>query len=282
MLNVPILNTSVLNSGTPAPAGASAADTEAIEFDGYGLQNTAIISELILTDSAPSRDVVSFKTPRRDGGGILAADFAGRSVVVRGIIKAASASALATAMDTFKKRVCKQEKNLDINLNDTVRRCTATLVNPQSIFGRRQGYHITDCPFDLEFLSMDPFFKEVDYTASSELSKTDLSLNKDVVNQGSWKSDLDMVIIVDAATSITALTVTNNTNDDALTITENINAGDVIRIMGSTKSVTINGTEVEYSGTFPELETGDNSLTFAWTGTSLTWNLTVKHKKTYL
>lgn len=282
MLDALLLDEAMLDAGAPTPHALVVADYEDLEFDGFGLQNTAIISQLILRDSPPSRDVTSYRTPRRDGGGILGSDFAGRSIRVRGILSESTAAALDDAVDEFKRRLAPSEKVLSIKVNGAIRQCVATLVNTQGIFDRRESYHVSTTPFDLEFLSTDPNWRDPEYTSEDHLSQTSLNVIAGMNNVGSWKADLVLVILIEAATAITALNVTNGENDEAITITRSFAAGDVIIIDGETKSLTVNGVEVEYSGIFPRAEPGDNPVEVTWTGTSLTWNLTVKHKPTYL
>lgn len=284
MLNSLLLNTAMLNAGTPVPTALTAADYDALEFNGYSLQDSDTISSEILAFSAPARELVTFRTPRSDGGGWNGDFFRERRIKVSGIIKATTSALLETELDTFKKNMVTSRGNLDLKVNGEVRRIVATLENPQDMFMRRQGYHITFSPYDLTFLALEPMWHSIDYTERASENVSQLAFTDDIEVTGSYKAQPVVVLIVEAATAVTAINFTNNTNGDEIEITPSggFSVGDVLIVDAEEKSVMLNGVEIDYDGVFPELEIGTNNYTITTTGTSVQYTATVKYRETYL
>jgi hypothetical protein len=288
MLNTQPLNTAPLNSLTPTPEGAGAVVYDDLMFNGYSLQpgDSSLVTETIESDSAPTRETPSFNTPRYDGGSFLGDYFRQRRVRARGIISAATSALLEVALDEFKQAMTAREGNLDRKQPGTgdVRRIRATLVNTENIFARREGFHITFCPFDLEFLSLEPMWHDIDYT-SLTFESVDLAPGYGIAaeNVGTYKTQPVIVLIVESATAATGLAFSNTTTDEEISASGlTIAAGDIIVIDSEAKSFTLNGVEVDYDGAFPELASGDNVLSLTATATALVTTATLKYKNAYL
>lgn len=282
MLNAIILNTGQLNSGTPLPFALTATSYDDIEFNGYSLQDATIISSDVLAYSGPRRQLITFDIPRADGGGWNGDYFRRREITVSGIIRESSREALEDTLDEFKRAMCRGQGVFTLKVNDEVRQIIATLQNPEEMFARRQGYHITFAPFDLTFLSLEPMWHSLDYSSVGFEGITDLSFPGEIVVEGTYKAKPVIVIVIDAASGLTGVTFENLTNGNAMTIAAVLVAGDVVRIDSEQKSVTVNGVEVDYDGIFPDLETSNNSFTIDFAGTSVNYTATVKYRKTYL
>lgn len=280
-MNTSPLNSAPLNSAPPTSI-LTVADYSILEFDGYSLQTTEIISKTIRADSAPNRELVRFSTPRDHGGRIIGDYFRERRIQVSGIVKSSTADALQTTLDTMKRRLSVGQANLDYKVNGAVRRIPATLANPEQIFAQREYYHITYCPFDLEFLALDPFFHDLEYTSYTNVGVTNLAYSNNVENLGTFKSQAVLVFIIGSATSVTALEFLNNTNSQGIEVAAAFAAGDILTIDGEERSVTLNGVEVDYNGIFPVFEYGTNSYTVNTTGTDIEYTMTAKFKQSYL
>ncbi len=280
-MNTNQLNAEQLNSLQALSGGGAVADFDDLEFDNYSLQDSRIISTIIRDSSTPARELVTFRAPRTDGGGIIGNYFRERKILVSGVVKKDSAALLETELDTMKRRLTLAEGNLDRKINGTVRRIKATLSNPDQMFARRDGYHITICPFDLEFLALEPMWHDINYTSSTQ-TVTNVSFSETVENLGTYKSQAVLIVIIDTATAITAFQFSNTTSSQNLSITRSFSAGDVIIIDGENKSVKVNGTEVDYTGVFPELLYGSNAYSLTATGSAISYISTIKFKKTYL
>lgn len=282
MLNAIILNTGMLNSGSPLPSALSASDFDNLEFNGYSLQDDDHVSSVIEAFSTPSRELVTFKIPRADGGGWNGDYFRERRVKVSGIIEKATNALLETEIDTFKQEMCTPQAFLDLKVNGEVRRIVATLEDPERMFARREGFHVTFAPFDMTFLAIEPMWHSLDYETQTYEDIVLLSYPDEIEVTGSYKAQPVIVVILQAATSVTAIAFENTTNGDAIEVTDSFAAGDVLTIDCEEKSVSVNGVEIDYDGIFPELNIGINEFVIDVTGSAVEYTATVKYRKTYL
>lgn len=280
-MNNSLLNDFLLNSESPTVA-VLASSFDDIEFDGFSLQSADVISEEIVIYSSPSRDLITYKVPRNDGGRLNGNYYRERRVKVTGVIKAASRVLLETAIDTFKRRMHTPEGNLDLKVNGEIRRIPATLQNSGEIFDDRKGYHINITPFKLEFLALDPFFHDIEYSAETSENITNLAFPITVENLGTIYARPVITIIFEAASAVTDFTFANLTNGKTMLVTHAFIAGDILVIDTEESTVTVNGVEVDYDGLFPTLEYGSNNCTLTTSATSVQYTSTVSFKRSYL
>lgn len=281
MLNTTLLNSAALNEFL-APRAFTAADYPAIQFEGFVLQSDNVISSIILDSSTPMREVTRFNIPRQDGLGVIGDYFRERKIKITGVLKYDTGEDLENGLDTMKKGLMVLEGNMYRKVNDTIRVIRATLTNPNEMFSRREAYHVSFCPFDLEFTSFDPMWKSLDYVAVENLGITNPAYSNIFVNEGTYKTDPVLTIDIVSATSVTAIEFTNNQNGDTIEIVRAFSAADLVVIDTENKSVTVNGIEVDYNGEFPQLECDSNSYTITVTGSSILYNQTLKAKYAYL
>lgn len=283
MLNSLLLNTAQLNSGFPLPFAFIAPDSfDDFEYNGFSLQDTTIISSEVDAFSPPRRELVTYNIPRDHGGGFNGDYFRGRDLGFSGIIRTTTAEEMNTLLDTFKRAMTASEAYLYLKFNGEMRRIKATLQNPQEMFRNRKGYHITFVPFDLNFLSLEPFWHSVGYTSFGYESITDLLYPDEIEVEGSWMAKPVVVLIIENATSANGISFTNTTNGDSISVTQSLVAGDVVIIDSETKSVKLNGTEIDYDGIFPEFEVGVNAFEIEADASAIQYTATLKYRKTYL
>lgn len=280
-MNQSELNSFQLNSEN-APFVAIASDYPMLEFDGFSLQSSEIISQQIKIFSTPQREIVYYRIPRADGGKINGDYLRERKVVVSGYLKQTTSSLLEAAIMTFKRRMMLREGNLDIKIDGIVYRIPATVSNPQEMFERREGFHITYCPFDLEFLALDPFFHDLDYTSVTTENNVALVFTQTAENLGTIYARPIITVIIEAASSVTAFDFQNVTNGDQMTITTPLVAGDILVIDAEQSTVTKNGVDIDYDGVFPRLDYGSNNCQMTTTGTSVQYTSTISYKQAYL
>lgn len=255
---------------------------DSIVFNGYGLQNDSIVTQILIQDSTPERDFQTSAIPRDDGQ-IITGDFWRKKVIkIEGFIRKTTGPELNAELDIMKKALAVPESILDITIDGVVRRYIATLINGGNMFSDRLGYHISLCPFTLEFESEEPFGKSINYNSIGFLARTDLIFNEEVTNSGTVHAKPVVIVNLTAATSVVALSFKNNTTGEEIKVTQALNAGDYVRFDSEQTEVVVNGVIVDYLGSFPSLDTGANSFTITVTGGAVTYDLTVKHKTPYL
>lgn len=280
-LNTSPLNTSPLGN---AAAVSGPATQDVFIFNGFSLQSASVVTSVMRHDSTSSRDL-EMSDVARNHGRIITGDFQReKRIYFSGSLHTGTAGEMEQLIKEMKIALAKRDGTLEIVLLGTteIRTYTATLVNGSSMFSRRMGHHITFCPFELEFTVVDPFGYEPDYTSQYVAGVTALSTIDIVPNTGSAYGRPIFLFSIDSAASITALTVTNATNGESITVTTALAAGDYLRIDSETLEVRLNGTLKNYDGVFPTLALGDNRIVYTLTGTSATFTITEKHRVAHL
>lgn len=279
MFNSHLFNNTLFNS-PGLEVGDS--DQDNIVFNGYSLQSSDVVSEELIQDNTPSRDYLTQSIPRDDGQFSIGDFWRNKTIRISGVLRKSTNALLEAEIDEMKRKLAVREGNLDIKIAGVIRRYVATLVSGENMFARRRGYHITFAPFDVEFKTIRPFGTLKNYTSRSLFTQTSLDLDEQINNSGNIRTKPILILNFSAANSITVIKFENNTTGEEISITENISAGDYVKFDSESKEVTVNGVAVDYSGSFPEVETGANLITITLTGTSATYTLTTKHKTSFL
>lgn len=275
-------NSTVYNS---IPTLAEILAASSLVFNGYDLQSTDVITSILIQDNTPDRDFQSSAVPRGDGEIIVGDYWRRKTVKIKGIIKKSTSTLLDAEIDAMKKALRVAEGILDVrvpHVGGDVRRYLATLINGNAMFEERQNYHVTFCPFTASFVTLEPFAHSVDYNSSGFLARTDLSFNEEVSNTGTVHAKPVVILNLTAANTVTAVSFKNNTTGEEIKVTMSLAAADYVKFDSEEMEVTVNGVIQDYTGAFPSLATGANSFTITVTGVSCTYDLTVKHKTTYL
>ena len=157
-------------------------------------------------DSMPSRDFETNKRPRADGEIINGVFYRNKIIKARGFITKTTETLLNEEIDDMKKYLKASEANLDIKVNGEIRRAVATLVNTDAIFDR-EHWQLTYIPFNLQFKTVEPFMKDINYTSQSLLTHTTLTFNEDVENTGTVFSRPVIILNFSAANGVTAINI---------------------------------------------------------------------------
>lgn len=272
MLNESTLNSEVIGY-SEAPASITQDD---IVFDGYSLQNTHIIISDIDHDDIGNVEFNSFNKTRRDWAWRLSSYFRGRTITLKGTIKHDTAEDFNDLIDEIKQNLRLPEKYLDIRVNSEIRRIKATATKVEF---PRQHFHITFCPIVIVFTIVEPFFYAYNAQSFWYLSKS-ADFSEEITHAGTADADPVMYLIFGSWTSVTNIILTNP-DATTLTIATSFSNGDILIIDAGNKTITKNGTEIDYTGRFPVFSPGSNPFTFDFTGTVLV-DVTVIVPKNYL
>lgn len=258
------------------------APTTPIVFNGYSLQDADVVTQFLIQDNTPERDFITSPVPRGDGG-IINGDYWRQKIVrVKGVIHKTTNALLEAELDAMKKALAVPEAELDVNIAGNVRRYHATLISGHTMFNERKNYHITFCPFEAEFLTLEPYGYSIDYQSEGWEGVTDLTFDSEFTNDGTVRAKPVISFIFTAASGVTGLSFKNNTTGEEIKLTASISAGDYVKFDSETYEVTKNGVVQDYSGSFPRLDTGKNFFTVTVTGSSATYDQTIKYKIPYL
>ena len=230
-----------------------------ITVNNYSLTGAYIRVRRVLHDSTPENYLSEGRITRRDRAKLVSTEYNPKKIVIEGIILGDTQEALEDNIDTFKKNVYKSEVNLDISYGTKTRRYVVT---PTMITVERDNYNLRFAPFTLELMAINP-------AGLSTQSHTSVWTN---VDAGTWTSNMYFTgtmypepvttIRVLQATMFSAIQMRNTYRNDTITVDGLFSANDVIVIDHSQRKVTRNTVARDYSGVFPQFQTGDNTIYF--------------------
>jgi len=245
-------------------------------YNNYQLKNDNIIITKDNFDN--SHDIQSdyFDRPLADGGVQENYFFRKKNVRLDGYIKADTPEELNIAIDNLKWAILQSNKKLQIKVNWVIREANASLINGSSLFSR-EYFHLTFIPFSLEFRALEKF-KEIKRVSNSILNQT-ATLIAAQYNFGTATALPVFTISFNSASWVNNIAI--ELWDSEIIITESISSSDVLIIDCDNKTITLNGSEVDYLWVFPELMVWDNTYTITTNGT-YDYNMTIYYFNTYL
>lgn len=225
--------------------------------------NVGIITNVIDHTDGPSMLMGLYALADADGSSIPAINYPSKPIALAGVIKGSSEADLDSRIDTFKGYFTGKDKNLDIPYGSSTRRYIATAGTPK--IQRKSGSFIAmfqipiTCthPFGLDTTNTDLWATKVGFTSATFTESPTIGGN----------APFQLPVITITINSLTGagdyVQISNdNNNQEMLIYGQNLVASDVVVIDCAQRIVTINGVEVDYYGTFLELEPGSASITY--------------------
>lgn len=230
-------------------------------FDGNTIESSTILIDEIDYYSIPTKEVSLFKIANADRSAIPFVEYPSKGIIVTGMLLCGGSTDLDEAIDNFKNYFRAKDANLDIPWSSSTRRYIAT-VNRLDI---KRTMSLKHAKFTLEFICTEPFGLETSSTSLlSSLNYTSSSVTYTPTIGGTAPYQLPVITItIDALTGTgDSLIISNDLNGQQMLLYGlGLAATDVIVIDCDARTVTLNGTEVDYLGTFLELEPGASSIT---------------------
>lgn len=231
----------------------------------------------------PNRDVNTVKIANTDKSANTSGYFNKKKLNVTVEIGRDTRELLDDAIDTLLAVLIPREKTLILSVGSGTRQWTATYSN--MAFSDVQGGHAV---IDIEFEAADGIGTDTSSTSlfSSSLTGNNTNTPFVVPLQGSMQFQQPVI-------TITLNSVTLNGSTGTMTIGNPLNgmqcvisarvfaAGEVIVIDSRTKKITVNGTEVAYTGSIPEWERGSGSMDYSDTFTARNRSMTGLYYKRY-
>lgn len=242
-----------------------------------------IITNSILHTSLPDKVMGLFGLADADGSSIPAINYPSKKINIAGVIKGSSQADLDSRIDTFKGYFTGKDKNLDITYGASTRRYIAT-ANAVSVVRQQRALF---AEFQVEFLCTNPFGLDTSttnlWTAKNNFTSATFTETPTVGGNAPFQLPV-ITITIDALTGAgDYVQISNDNNNQELMIYGlSLTAGDVIVIDCVERTVTINGDEVDYYGTFLELEPGANSITYTDGFTTRTVDVSAVYTKRWL
>jgi hypothetical protein len=256
-----------------------------ITFNTFNLQAGNIITREITHDQAPDRQVFDAPRTRAPGSKLTAAYFTKKIIKVKGTLIGTTVSGMDGLADQVRQNVAPFQCNLDIGFAGSTRRYLATAIQPITI--DRPSPVATYADFEIDFEAAD---YASDTGTTTLLSGTTVSgtstISASTTFSGTAQEQAPQVTITlvsgGGLTSNKNMTLTNPANGLAVTITRNWAFNDVVVIDCAAKTVTVNGTLTDYTGSFPTWVPGAATIQYSDNFASRKISMSALHTKLWL
>jgi hypothetical protein len=248
-----------------------------IAYNWFWFHNANIIVNSINDSNWNSIDSQIYNNPLTDWWWELNYLFREKIINITGHIKQDTTENLIKYIDIIKGVLWKNNQNLDIKVNWTIRRAKASCMNLDTIFDKKH-YHLTLVPFSISFRIIEGFQKELT-SQSQTLTGQTAGFTEEIINTWTIRTNPIFNILFNSATSVTEIILTLWT--DILTINDTIATNNLFIIDCENKIITKNWVEVDFLWTFPKLEVWTNSYTIAINGTK-NFDISVIYFNNYL
>ena len=247
-----------------------------ITLDSISLMTSPYRVKKMTVEDVENREISVMGLARQRGGLLLNAELKPKKFTLIGAITGTDQADLDDNIDTFKELITRRSKDLDMTYGSGTRRY---IVTASKINIPREHYHIDYCPFEVEFIAPAGVGYDTTETTETQTGITDLTKNDAITIAGSAPPDVKLTLTFTAENAITSLDFLANGNK--ITLTAAFTSTDVVVFDAENMKVTLNGTEVAYTGIFPEFFIGSNDYLIEAHGTSCTYNYTLAYTKTY-
>jgi len=247
-----------------------------VKYDSVELVNSTYNLEFARDQSAPPRDfsIVPYAT---DDGGIITFDRYGvKHIIVKGFISAATPAALQTAVDTFKELFSRRDKNLDLTPSGGVlRRYVANCLSHTLPVNH---YNNTFLPYEAEFIVVESVGKA---TALTELLNSTLTANYNTAHTltvgSAQEQKLRFTFYFTTTAAVAGIKIRTLAvdgvgaliYDTSMIITYAFANTEVLIVDCDAMTVLLNGTAINFYGTFPRAILGTDQTIIQITFTQI-------------
>ena len=249
-----------------------------VSFNGTSLSTNPYTVKTVRHESMTDRDIFQYQLARESGAIMVNSEWKPKKIIIEGTIKGASSIELETNIDSFKRELSYENKNLDVEYISGTRRYVATA---QNITIERDHYHLTMAPYSVEFFIPSGFGQSTSASTHQTQSIAVTSLETDsFVVGGTVEPFYSIQLDFEVANSVSKLSCT--INGDRIEMNEAISAGQTVVIDAENKKITIDGVEKRYNGLFPRLVLGTNNYVIGVSSSSHRYDVLVTYTPKYL
>jgi hypothetical protein len=208
------------------------------------------------------------------------ANYTGKKINVSGVIRVDGRETLDTVISELKRILHPINKTLSMPVAGVQRIFYNTSVANIVIQDVQGGY----CEVDIEFISSDPYA----YSSSTTellnvINVTSGSKSYPVIVEGTATQAPTITMVLDTGSPTTNRTVSfGNPSDKTVLVERNWQANDTLIINCKDKSITVNGTATDFSGTFPVWDSGNGYFEYNDDFTERQVDINVIYTKRYL
>jgi phage-related protein len=253
-----------------------------VSFDGNSLQTANIVSNTIQHAGLPTKRAQSYALSHANASKIPFVEYPTKPISITGTLVSDNVADMDALIDTFNSYFINQDANLDIDYNGGTRRYIATATNMEL---DRPG-NLAWANFTVTFTCSQPFGQNTTTsTALSASGRTSSNYNDNFTFVGS--APVQQVVATITLASVTDasgghIIFGNQATGQQITIQRTWSAADVLVIDCAAKTVTVNGTAVEFSGAFPLFVPGAQTLTYLDNLTARNFSISVVYYPMYL
>ncbi len=229
----------------------------------------------------PKRALSVYSLARSNKSKVNSAFFTERRITIKIGIQRSSRDLVEQSFDTLIALLQGLEKDLVLSQSGGVRKYTVTL---EDMSIKRSGGAYTE--IDLIFRCSDSYGYDTDYTIALNQAGITSSTRGDAIPfAGSAEFQAPLIrITYTAVTGGTAKTVVigNPVTGQQITATRDWVSGDVLEIDSLNQTVKVNGTEIEFTGAFPEWAPSLGNWSYSDTLTTRTFTARITYFKRYV
>lgn len=252
-----------------------------IKYDSIEINDgTKYSVQKITHTSAPNKDVDYQDLTLRGGAKFIDSYYTTKEIIIEGTIEGTTAAYLQAYIDELKELFSRNGKYLDIeNWNGETRRYKCVSVSTDLPM---ESFNITFIAYTATFLAYEGFARSTATTSEVLNNKTTATVSDTMTNIGTHEAYPTVTVSVDAENALTLIKFKTDATTDEISIAASYTAGDILIVNCENKTVTINGTEVAYTGNFPRFPSGAVVYTFTFTSTSHTVDTNITYTPLWL
>ncbi len=226
----------------------------------------------------PEREVQVEKLPRYQGSAEISNWWVKKEITLTGGIAGDSRHGLAEMLTALKAALAREQQRLIIDTLDQ-RSYYFTATCTSLSLPEKAGTHFRHLNWSAKFICADPFRYD-----SNEIVEQNITLSNGetykVTNFGDLEISPQVTLTTNSPTDV-AVTLINQSTGQRITPVSKIKSGDTLQILSDQLRVVKNGIPVDFSGSFPHLGVGDNTLEIQVFPISYPITMTVQRRHKY-
>lgn len=221
-------------------------------FDSRNIEDVPGLTVLATDAFKPAkRKLVLLNIARTDQSKLNSSDYEEKIITIRASIVRSTRALAETSFDTLMSYLQGNEKELIVRQSGLQRKWTATYED--TVFEVSGGAYLE---FDIIFRCSDPFGYELTLTQIAFANAYTSASRTDTFTPGGsapWQVPLIFVTYT-AVSGAGTVNIGNENTGQQITVTRTFTAGEVLKVDSYNKLVTINGTEIDFAGAWPEFK----------------------------
>lgn len=209
-------------------------------------------------DSMPQIVINSLKPTREDGEKLINVKLGSKIITIEGTVKASDQDTFEDTLDTLKKNFNVERKNLDIEYAGATRRYAVTL---RSFTTARNFFNVSFINYSATFLVETGYGTDTDITQSATGNALDDTLTTMAVNfEGTHTPYPTARFVLDDAGNLDTIQYKSVGTGQQIEVGTAWSDGDVILIDSESRTLSKNGSFIDFSGEFPRFVRGDDTI----------------------